>query len=159
MKGSRAIQTDGLTGALALYLGLFLSVFFVFAAGLYWLLQPTVNHNPGLSAYKAPPATVLASVPAWPPGQAIVAAADAPAAKPEPAQPVAQANTGEPPAAEAKAMEPAAPAAEVKKTARKIAKRPRRSRDPMADYAARYDNGFRPWSQAAQRPGGLRPWF
>ena len=52
-------QRDGLAGALAIHLCIYCGVAGCFAFGLYELLQPTRNNNPGLAAYKPPPATVI----------------------------------------------------------------------------------------------------
>ena len=53
-------QRDGLAGALAIHLCLYCAVGGCFAFGLYELLQPTRFVNPGIAAYKPPPATVIA---------------------------------------------------------------------------------------------------
>jgi hypothetical protein len=54
-----ARQRDGLAGALAIHLCTYCAVAGCFAFALYELLQPTRNSNPGLAAYKPPPATVI----------------------------------------------------------------------------------------------------
>jgi hypothetical protein len=48
---------DGVAGALAIHLSIYLMVAAGFAFGLYELLQPARFPNPGLAAYKPPPAT------------------------------------------------------------------------------------------------------
>jgi hypothetical protein len=48
---------DGVAGALAIHLSIYLTVAAGFAFGLYELLQPARFPNPGLAAYKPPPAT------------------------------------------------------------------------------------------------------
>ena len=53
-------QRDGLAGALAIHLCLYCAVGGCFAFGLHELLQPTRFVNPGIAAYKPPPATVIA---------------------------------------------------------------------------------------------------
>jgi hypothetical protein len=50
---------DGVAGALAIHLCLYLAVAAGFAFGLYELLQPARFPNPGLAAYKPPPATLV----------------------------------------------------------------------------------------------------
>jgi hypothetical protein len=52
-------QRDGLAGALAIHLCIYCGVAGCFAFGLYELLQPARNSNPGVAAYKPPPATVI----------------------------------------------------------------------------------------------------
>jgi hypothetical protein len=59
MSGYARYQRDGLAGALALHLCLYCCVAGCFAFGLYELMQPTRSNNPGLAAYKPPPATVI----------------------------------------------------------------------------------------------------
>ena len=54
-----ARQRDGLADALAIHLCTYCAVAGCFAFALYELLQPTRNNNPGLAAYKPPPATVI----------------------------------------------------------------------------------------------------
>ncbi len=157
----RPKHNEGVTGALGLYLGVFLSIFAAFAASLYWLLQPSVNHNPGVAAYQPPPATVLASAPARPFAHVAEHPAITPTARPDD---LAQARAEEPAVAEVKPEQPPAPVAEVKKKKRKAAKR-RRLRDPMSDYAQygngyRRGDGYRSWNwRHAERRGGFRPWF
>jgi hypothetical protein len=51
------LRGDGVAGDLALLLSLYLAVASGFAFGLYGLLQPTRFTNPGVAAYKPPPAT------------------------------------------------------------------------------------------------------
>src|SRR3954462_1565183 len=48
---------DSVAGALAIHLFIYLAVAASFAFGLYELLQPARFPNPGLPAYKPPPAT------------------------------------------------------------------------------------------------------
>jgi hypothetical protein len=59
MAGYPRYQGDGLAGALAIHLCIYCFVGGCFAFGLYELLQPTRSINPGLAAYKPPPATVI----------------------------------------------------------------------------------------------------
>src|SRR4051794_17552372 len=63
MIGYPQYQQNGLAGALALHLGLYAFVAGCYGFGLYELLQPVRSHNPGLAAYKPPPATVI--TPGW----------------------------------------------------------------------------------------------
>src|SRR4051812_33457848 len=48
-------ERDGLAGALAIHLCLYVAVGGCFALGLYELLQPARVGNPGLAAYQPPP--------------------------------------------------------------------------------------------------------
>jgi hypothetical protein len=57
MDGYSRSRGDGVAGDLALLLSIYLAVASGFAFGLYELLQPTRFTNPGLAAYKPPPAT------------------------------------------------------------------------------------------------------
>ncbi len=148
---SRATKSDGVTGALALYLLPFCSIFAVIAATLFWLLQPRIGNNPGLAAYEPPAATVAGSAPAR-----VVSPSVAPiaAAKEEPpAKPVVQAD-----------RQDTAPAAEPK-VEHKPAKPPKRSRSARKhtpSYAGqRYDNSYNAWGydRSARRSNGFRPWF
>jgi hypothetical protein len=59
MTGYPQYQRDGLAGALAFHLWVYCFVVGCGAFGLYELLQPTRSTNPGLAAYKPPPATVI----------------------------------------------------------------------------------------------------
>ena len=52
-------ESDGLGVALGIHLSIYSFVFVLFSAGLYSLLQPKQVANPGLAAYKPPPATVI----------------------------------------------------------------------------------------------------
>jgi hypothetical protein len=54
-------ERDGLPGALALHLCIYLAVGGCFAFGLYELLQPTRVSNPGLAAYQSPPRVLATS--------------------------------------------------------------------------------------------------
>jgi hypothetical protein len=55
-------EPDG-TGSIAICLFVFLSVAGLGALSGYWLMQPRVITNPGLAAYKPPPATRLVPLP------------------------------------------------------------------------------------------------
>jgi hypothetical protein len=57
--GRNSARGEGAAAALGLYLGGFIAVGACFAFGLYTLLEPTRYDNPGLRAYKPPPAAVV----------------------------------------------------------------------------------------------------
>ena len=134
-------QSDGLDAALAIHLGLYCMAAGCFALGLFLLLQPSRSANPGLAAYKPPPATVMtfAEVSRTAPAEASIlmgGSEQAAAAKPETTGMAASAGN------EIKKSEP-----DVKPTS---SKRPRAAarkqrRNPMMDYAAQPFGGFRPW--------------
>jgi hypothetical protein len=109
------------------------------ACGFYWLMQPTVVTNYGMTAYKAPP-------------KAIVNYADSPWIPPPPSQPLAVAATVEPEILEKPA---AAPPKETKKREARTSTEPRpttpRRERPYAERDPR--NSF------ASSPFGFRPWF
>jgi hypothetical protein len=63
MAGAPRQQADGLASALGIHLCIYCAVAGCFALGLYALLQPSRVPNPGIAAYKPPPATVIAYVP------------------------------------------------------------------------------------------------
>jgi len=149
--------------ALALYLGLYCAIAAGLAFGVYEWMLPSRHANPGVAAYKPPPATVLGYAPALP-RLADAAVATAAVAEPEPDTVGAAAPA---PAAPTEAKKPDAetkkPDAEVKQAK---AERPKRQhqarrrewRDPMMSYAAQpfYYGGYR--SYAAQPfYGGYRP--
>jgi hypothetical protein len=52
-------RSEGVAGALILHLCLYCGVAACLAFGLYALFQPSHRINPGLAAYKPPPATVI----------------------------------------------------------------------------------------------------
>jgi hypothetical protein len=52
---------DGLTAALCVHLCIYCAVAACFGLGFYVLMQPSRSPNPGLAAYKPPPATVITS--------------------------------------------------------------------------------------------------
>jgi hypothetical protein len=52
-------QDFDLTVALGINLGVYAGIVACFAAGLFWLMQPKVLQNHGLTAYKPPPGTVV----------------------------------------------------------------------------------------------------
>jgi hypothetical protein len=118
------------------------------ASGFYWLMQPTVVTNHGMTAYKAPPKAVVhyADSP-WvppPPSEALAAASlvpvpevvEKPAAAPAKETKKREARTTEARTTEARTTEarPAAPRRE----------RPYAERDPRNSFASS-PFGFRPW--------------
>jgi hypothetical protein len=116
--------------ALFVYLAAFCGVLAALAGGLVHVLSPTVYVNPGLSAYKAPPATEL--LPRSPPPAADADQAYASAAPVEASTPAA------PAVAEAK------PASKPRKPQRTAA-RPRDDHRPTVLGYAPQNNYFQPW--------------
>jgi hypothetical protein len=144
MAGHLPSRSDGLDAALGIHLALYCAVACCFAFGLYLLLQPSRSANPGLAAYKPPPAKVMTvSVPLL-----AEASADAPsnlAGGPQRIAAAPQRDTAELSAASQSEAKP--PEREAKPT--KV-KRPRTAsrkqrRNPLMDYAAQPFGGFRPW--------------
>jgi len=143
MAGNFPSRSDGLDAALAIHLTLYCAVAACFGLGLFVLMQPSRGENPGLAAYKPPPATAMTiSVPpprddspepgSTPGGPMRVAAA----AQPQPAE---LSTSGQ---SETKRPERAAKSAKAKRP--RTASRKQR-RNPMMDYAAQPFGGFRPW--------------
>ena len=116
-------QAHGSSAGLAFYVGIYCAVAVGLVLGFIALFEPTRLTNPGLSAYKPPPRTVIADVPPsrpQHPPQPIVLAQE-----PEPELPsVATALTTPPPAA-----------AEKPKRAARVEK-PRRARSAARGCAA-----------------------
>jgi hypothetical protein len=52
---------DGLAAALCIHLCIYCAVAACFGLGFYAFMQPSRSSNPGLAAYKPPPATVITS--------------------------------------------------------------------------------------------------
>ena len=52
-------QDTRLAVALGFNIGVYAGIIACFAAGLFWLMKPTVIQNHGLAAYKPPPGTVV----------------------------------------------------------------------------------------------------
>jgi hypothetical protein len=140
-------QKRGTGAAVVIHLAVYCAVAGCFAYGLHALFAPTRLVNPGVSAYKAPPQTVINYAPARPQGD------------PQPVAPLAVSEP-EPPVEAAMAMEtkqtkeaaPAPAAAEKpKRTAKRQKPRPTRSakvrRNPRRDYAYQpfFWGGYRPW--------------
>jgi hypothetical protein len=59
MRAGSPIERDGLGVALGFHLVAYSVAFGCFALGLYTVMQPQRLPNPGLAAYKPPPATVI----------------------------------------------------------------------------------------------------
>jgi hypothetical protein len=123
--------------ALLIYLCTFCAVFFGFVSVLHAVLQPTILTNPGLSAYKAPAATVLYPQRIPPPEPDWQVAVDETASQPAP-----------PPAAPEK-LRPAKQSRQKPARSQRIG-RQRYERTPMAGYTAM---GY------AAPEGNFHPWF
>ena len=155
MRGHPRRLDHGWTAALVLYLGVYFAVAAGFGFGVYGLLQPSRHANPGLAAYKPPPATVIAYVPtSWRPADAAVAM---PAAA-EPETVGAAEAAPAPPPAEAKPPAPEVKQAKVERPKRQRPARRREWRDPMMNYAAQpFYGGYRLNYAAQPFYGGYRP--
>ena len=135
-------------------IGLSLVVCAVVIFGFYWLMQPTVVTNYGLSAYKAPPKAVVVYADEMPkvlppaPAEPIATAAVA-----EPAAPIAETVA---PQKETKKREARTTAPEARTTA---ARRERSAREQQNTWNSPW--GSNQWgnNQWASRPSGSRPWF
>jgi hypothetical protein len=57
-------RIDGNSAAVGIPFAVYLTVFGLLALRLYSLYQPQYIPNPGLAAYKPPPATVIGEMPA-----------------------------------------------------------------------------------------------
>jgi hypothetical protein len=140
--------------ALGINVGVYAGTVACFAAGLYWLMQPTVVQNRGLAAYKPPPGAVVtyadtARLPPTDPTRA-------PPALPEPLDTVGLAAP--PPAPAVAESTAAAPKKETRKReTRTMAQRDRWN--PFWDNAGAPSRGYRPWDSAAAPSRGYRPWF
>jgi hypothetical protein len=137
------------SAGLGIPVAVYLTVLGLLALWFYSLFQPQYVHNPGLAAYKPPPATVIAEMPA---------------------RLLAQHSQATPPAEiESPAEEPTPTVVVESKPERTIdvagpkrakAKRPRERYNPYRDYAAAYPwyGGYRRSSNYAfQGYGGFRP--
>jgi hypothetical protein len=163
-----AIRSDGLAGAIGL-VGLFVSLFAGFAAGLYWLMQPSIAHNAGLTAYNPPPGTGVGYALARPPSQAADPGVGAAGIarhelQKQPSDPEAKIEEPPKPAVAVMNAEPAAPIVRPNKKKRKVVKRPQpvrtvspvRSpvqRNPTSAYAASREFSSRTstWIDAVDR--------
>lgn len=144
MAGKLPSRRDGLDAALAIHLALYCAVAGCFALVLYFLLQPSHSANPGLAAYKPPPATVL------PASVASLAdeSAQAPAKVVSVPQQIAAAPQVEPTEVSASKQSETNQAERQVKPAK--TKRPRTAsrkqrRNPLMDYAAQPFGAYRPW--------------
>lgn len=138
--GYMSREAHGSSAGLVFYVGMYCAVAVGLVLGFIALFAPTRLSNPGLSAYKPPPRTVIADVPSRPqhPPQPIVLAQE-----PEPELPsVATTLTTPAPAAAEKPKR----AARVEKPRRSRSATPRVRRDPRRDYAYQpFFWGHRPW--------------
>jgi outer membrane biosynthesis protein TonB len=136
-------QKRGAGAAVVIHLAVYGTVAACFGYALHALFSPTQLANPGVSAYKPPPNTVITYLPARP-RDAVPPVM--PVAEPEPEPP--------PAAAMAKATEEAAPkparAEKRKRTVR--AEKPRRTRAAKTRRSPRYDYAYQPFW------GGYRWW-
>ena len=153
MRGHPRRHDDSLAVALALYLGVYCAVAACFAFGVYELMQPSRHANPGLAAYKPPPATVIAYAP--PSRPADVAVATPAATEPETVGAAEAAQA--PPPTEAKPPAPEVKQAKVEHPKRQRPARRREWRDPMMNYAAQPFYGYRLNYAAQPFYGGYRP--
>jgi hypothetical protein len=135
-------QTSGVRAAVAIHLGVYCAVAGCFAYGLHALLEPLQLANPGVSAYKPPPGTVITYVPAHSQATPLPVAETEPEPQPEP---VTTATTKATPA----------PAATEKPKRTVKVEKPRRARTAKARRNPREDYAYQPsffW-------GGYRPWY
>jgi hypothetical protein len=123
--------------ALGINVGVYAGIVACFAAGLFWLMQPRVLQNQGLSAYKPLPGTVVTYT-------------DPARLPPAPSEPPETVGMAEPAPAivespvVATQSPPVAPKKEVKK--RETRTMPQRERwSPFWDNAAAPSRGYRPW--------------
>jgi hypothetical protein len=130
----------------AIAIGFHLSIYVGIAVFFYWLMQPTVNLNPGLAAYKPLPKTVViyADSPWVPPASSELPPSIAVA---EPRSSIAAAEPT-PEVVEESAV--VAPKKEIKKREGRTARRRERPvlrerQSPMWDYAFSPSFGRRPW--------------
>jgi hypothetical protein len=138
-------QTRGAGAVVMIHLAIYCAVAGCFAYGLHALFAPTQLANPGISAYKAPPQTVIDYVPARPQGEVppIVAVAE-PEPEPPPAAALAKASKEEAPA----------PAAVEKRKRTVKVEKPRRPRTAKVRRNPRMDYAYQPYFW-----GGYRPWW
>jgi hypothetical protein len=140
-------RIDEKSVGLGIPVAVYLTVLGLLALWFHSLFQPQFISNPGLAAYKPPPATVIAEMPA---------------------RLLAQHSQAPPPAEiESPAEEPAPTVVESKPERtvdatvpkRPKAKRPRARDNPYRNYARAYPwhGGYRSSSYAFQGYGGFRP--
>jgi hypothetical protein len=128
--GSVRNQDARLAVALGINVGVYAGIVACFAAGLFWLMRPTILQNQGLAAYKPPPGTVVIySDPAR-----------LPPTLSEPPETVGLAE----PAPEVAESPVVAPKKEIKKRGAQTT--PTRERlSPFWDNASAPSRSFRPW--------------
>jgi hypothetical protein len=136
------------SAGLAIPVTVYLTVLGLLALWFYSLFQPQYTPNPGLAAYKPPPATVIGEMPARLLAQHSQA--------PPPAEIESPAEEPTPTVVESKPERTVA----VAQPKRPKAKRPRERDNPYRDYARAYPwyGGYRSSSNYAfQGYGGFRP--
>ena len=141
-------RIEGNSAGLGIPVAVYLTVLGLLALWFYSLFQPQYIHNPGLAAYKPPPATVIADMPARLLAQHSQAT--------PPAEIESPADEPTPKVVESKPE----PTTHVTQPKRPKAKRPRERYNPYRDYAAAYPwyGGYRRSSNYAfQGYGGFRP--
>jgi hypothetical protein len=140
MGRTSAHASSGLAGAIAISLGLYLTVGLCLGGGFYWLMQPKVIHNVGVAAYQPPPRTVLGYAPARVDYPAPTVVEGPVAAAPQQTEPVV---------ARVSESQPTPPKRDTGKGQGAASTRARRPapqrRDPMRDFAYQPSFGFRPW--------------
>jgi hypothetical protein len=134
------------SAGLAIPVAVCLTVSGLLAFWFYSLFQPQYIPNPGLAAYTAPPATVIAEMPARKLEQHRMASPPAEIASPA-EEPIPTVVVSKP-----------EPTIEVKQPKRPKAKQPRQRNNPYWDYAASYPR-YRGYQRsfAFQGYGGFRP--
>jgi hypothetical protein len=130
-------QERRLTVALGFNVGVYAGIVACFAVGLFWLMQPKIVENQGMSAYRPPPGTV-------------VNYADPTRVRPVPSEPPETVGMAEPPpgAAERPLVVTDSPAVPTKKEVKKRETRTTVARErwsPFWDNTAAPSRGFRPW--------------
>jgi hypothetical protein len=146
MAGTRKLPSDDWATPL---LGV-ASVFLAGAAGLffliYFLCQPTVNPNPGIAAYSAPPATRLVPLPRISDAPEL---AELPAEPPSALAALAQARAGDQP-----------PKPPPRPVARKRARAEPGEREPRnVGFGQPWNFGYRGPGNEHAWGGGTRSWF
>jgi hypothetical protein len=141
-------RIDGTSAAVGIPVAAYMIVLSLFALWFYSLLQPHYTPNPGLAAYKPPPATVIGEMPA----RLLAQHSQAP--------PLAEIESpAEEPKTTVVESEPER-TIDVKEPKRqKAPTRPRVRDNPLGDYAASYSrySGNRPYAAAYQGYSGNRP--
>lgn len=134
----------GVAAAPGIALGAFVGVAVCFAAGFYWLMQPTVILNPGLAAHKALPKTVViyAKSPWVPPTPSELPATVAIA---EPLPEVVESTVVAPNKDSVVAPKKETKRREARTTPRRRERLARERTNPFRNYAASPSYGYRPW--------------